>query len=119
MDDLENAIKKCADKANTSLLNQVTKEDKYAGVCWYWDSLSEQYISTEDSYITARLCHEPLFKSKESARKYRSSKTELFRLISIKVQKDIERSLNNMESYIPENFLDNWRKKYWYEKEWY
>lgn len=119
MDSLELAIKKRAEKAKAALSNQVTKDDKYSGVCWCWNPLSEKYVSTEDSYITARLSREPLFKSKESAKKYRSAKTDLFSFISFKVQKDIEESLKRMDEYVPEKFMDDWRKSCWYEKDWF
>ena len=47
MDSLELAIKERAEKAKAALSNQVTKDDKYSGVCWCWNPLLEQYVSTE------------------------------------------------------------------------
>lgn len=117
MTNLEKCIIEQADKLKTALKEQVKKDEDYSGVCWYWNPIEERYISTEHSYLTHRFCNEPLFKSKESARKFRSVRMELHRLISIEIQENIEHSLSDLEKNIGCKFVDDWRNFCWYSKE--
>lgn len=118
MTELEKAIHEQSEKLNIASCAIVTEDDQYSGTCWFWSKTNERFMSTEESYLSARLRKEPYFKSKESAKKYKSAKSELFRLISIQMDKCIEDSLRNIEDIASEKYVDEWRKENWHEKEW-
>lgn len=117
MDSLDEAIKEQSDKLKWALSKQIKKDDKYTGVAWYWSSDLEKYVSSKESYIICKVSHEPLFKTKDDARKYRSARRELNRLISIKIQKEIEQTLINTKKFVDTSFIDYWRNRHWYGRE--
>ena len=115
---LDEAIKEQSEKLKWALSKQIKKDDKYTGVAWCWSSDLEKYISSKESYIICKVSREPLFKTKDDARKYRSARRELNRLISIKIQKEIEQSLIDTEKIVDTSFVDYWRNRHWYGREW-
>ena len=115
---LEEPIKEQSEILKFALSMKIKKDDKYTGIAWCWSPDLEKYISSEESYIICKCSHEPLFKTKNDAKKYRSARRELNRLISIKIQKGIEQSLIHTENFVDTSFVDYWRNKHWYGREW-